>query len=65
MTPLRWIALAAALILVVPAMIAIVRAFGPHGTGERARPGRALEAVWTIVPVAGVAALVAFSVAAR
>lgn len=65
MTPLRWTALVAALILVVPAMIAIVRAFWPYGADRPARPGRALEAVWTIVPVAGVAALVAFSVAAR
>jgi heme/copper-type cytochrome/quinol oxidase subunit 2 len=62
---LRWIALVATLILVVPAMIAIVRAFWPFGSGAPVGPGRALEAVWTIVPAVGVAALVAYSVAAR
>lgn len=62
-TTLRWSALAAALILIVPATISIARAFWPYGPDREKRPGRALEAAWTALPVAGLVALVALSVA--
>jgi heme/copper-type cytochrome/quinol oxidase subunit 2 len=64
-TPLRWTALIAALVLIVPATIAIVRAFWPYGRDDGEGRARALEALWTVVPVAGLVVLVAYSVAAE
>lgn len=55
----------AALILAVPASVPIVRAFWPYGAGEDERPGRALEALWTLLPVAALATLVWFTVTAE
>lgn len=62
---LSWIALVAALVLIVPAAIRIVTVLMPRGGDvEATQPGRALDAVWTVAPFVLLAALVAFSVAA-
>ena len=61
---LRVLALVLALALAVPAIIAIAR-MTIAGRDRDARPARRrLEALWAIVPIALLAVLVAFAVAA-
>lgn len=65
MGSLSWIALVAALVLIVPAAIRIVTVLLPRrGDAGASERGRALDAVWTVAPFVLLAALVAFSVTA-
>ncbi len=60
---LSWIALVAALVLIVPAAIRIVVHLLPRSSNtEPSGRARALEAVWTIGPFVFLAALIGFSV---
>jgi heme/copper-type cytochrome/quinol oxidase subunit 2 len=61
---LRVLALVLALALAVPAIVAIARTTTAGRDRDASPARRRLEALWVIVPIALLAALVAFSVAA-
>jgi heme/copper-type cytochrome/quinol oxidase subunit 2 len=62
---LSWIALVAALVLIVPAAIRIAIVLVPRSAdGPDDGRARALDTIWTIIPLGLLAVLIAFSVAA-
>ena len=59
---LRMLALVLAAVLAVPAMVLLLRA--PRGDGAPRVSWLSLDGVWTLVPVALLAALIVFAAAA-
>lgn len=65
MSTISWIALVAALVLIVPAAVRIAVVLVPRSAeGADGGRDRALDTAWTIVPIALLALLIGFSVAA-
>ena len=59
---LRTLALVLAAVLAIPAMALLLRS--PRGEGPRRTSWLSLDGLWTVVPVALLAALIAFAAAA-
>jgi len=63
-SPLRAAALAVALAAMLPAALLILRLMGSLREPAASPAARALDAVWTVLPLAGLAALVALAATA-
>lgn len=65
MSTLSWIALVAALVLIVPAAVRIFVVLLPRSAdGPDGGRARALDTLWTVIPIGLLALLIAFSVGA-
>lgn len=63
MSTLSWIALVAALVLIVPAAVRIAVVLLPRSAdGADSGRARALDTLWTVIPIGLLALLIAFSV---